>query len=45
MKPLLFEIVLYFHPSKEKAAALAKAELKDREEALAAEKTRLGMTD
>jgi len=38
-------VVLYYHPSKDKAAALAKAELQEREAALAEEKKRLGMTD
>jgi hypothetical protein len=38
-------VVLYHHPPKAAAAALAKAELKAREDALADEKKKLGMTD
>jgi pre-mRNA branch site protein p14 len=38
-------LVLYHHPPKAAAAALAKAELKAREDALADEKKKLGMTD
>ncbi|GHJ89433.1 hypothetical protein NliqN6_5835 [Naganishia liquefaciens] len=38
-------VVLYHHPPKAAAAALAKAELKAREDALAEEKKKLGMTD
>ncbi|KGB78862.1 pre-mRNA branch site protein p14 [Cryptococcus deuterogattii R265] len=38
-------VVLYHHPSKQQASALAKAELRAREEALAEEKKRLGMKD
>ncbi|ORY34572.1 hypothetical protein BCR39DRAFT_556090 [Naematelia encephala] len=38
-------VVLYHHPSKQQASALAKAELRAREQALAMEKQRLGMKD
>ena len=38
-------IVLFHHPPKAQQAALVKAELKAREEALAEEKKKLGMTD
>ncbi|WVW87076.1 hypothetical protein I302_109133 [Kwoniella bestiolae CBS 10118] len=38
-------VVLYHHPSKQQASALAKAELRAREQALAEEKKRLGLKD
>jgi len=38
-------VVLYHHPSKQQASALAKAELRAREQALAEEKKRLGLRD
>nr|XP_031857328.1 uncharacterized protein CI109_007276 [Kwoniella shandongensis]KAA5524400.1 hypothetical protein CI109_007276 [Kwoniella shandongensis] len=38
-------VVLYHHPSKQQASALAKAELRAREEALVEEKKRLGLKD
>ncbi|GFZ49848.1 hypothetical protein JCM24511_07251 [Saitozyma sp. JCM 24511] len=38
-------VVLYHHPSKQQASALAKAEIRAREQALADEKRRLGMQD
>lgn len=37
--------VLYHHPSKQQASALAKAEIRAREQALADEKRRLGLHD
>ena len=37
--------VLYHHPSKQQASALAKAEIRAREQTLADEKKRLGLRD
>ena len=37
--------VLYHHPSKQQASALAKAEIRAREQAVALEKQRLGLRD
>ena len=37
--------VLYHHPSKQQASAVAKAEIRAREQALADEKRRLGLHD
>jgi pre-mRNA branch site protein p14 len=37
--------VLYHHPSKQQASALAKAEIRAREQAVADEKRRLGLHD
>ena len=39
------QLVLYHHPSKQQASALAKAEIRAREQALADEKKRLGLRD
>lgn len=41
----LTSIVLYHHPSKQQASALAKAEIRAREQALADEKRKLGIHD
>jgi pre-mRNA branch site protein p14 len=38
-------VVLYHHPSKQQASALAKAEIRAREQAVALEKQRLGLRD
>ncbi|EIW71339.1 pre-mRNA branch site protein p14 [Tremella mesenterica] len=38
-------VVLYHHPSKQQASALAKAEMRARERELAEEKKRLGLRD
>jgi len=42
---LTTSLVLYHHPSKQQASALAKAELRAREQALADEKRKLGIHD
>jgi len=41
----LAQIVLYHHPTRQQQAVAKATELKEREEALAEEKKRLGITD